>query len=92
MWSDNTMAAASGNNEQANGPKITFLQAYLLAGVASGISKTVASPCERLRLLIAREALDYEWKHGRFANPAFRASYSKSFLDSARSVDFFFRF
>jgi len=49
------------------GPKLGFLEDFMIGGVAAGISKTVSAPIERIKLLVQNQ--DEMIKAGRLATP-----------------------
>lgn len=57
---DSTFAAAPSK-------KLSFIEDFLLGGMAAGISKTVAAPIERIKLLVQNQ--DEMIKTGRLAEP-----------------------
>jgi solute carrier family 25 (adenine nucleotide translocator) protein 4/5/6/31 len=57
---DSTFAAAPAK-------KLSFIEDFLLGGMAAGISKTVAAPIERIKLLVQNQ--DEMIKTGRLAEP-----------------------
>ena len=56
------LAAAGGEKK-----KVGFYEDFLLGGVAAGVSKTVAAPIERVKLLVQNQ--DEMIKQGRLATP-----------------------
>lgn len=72
-----TLIAADGA-EKKKVQKVGFYEDFLLGGVAAGISKTVAAPIERVKLLVQNQ--DEMIKTGRLATPY------KGTLDCTRRV------
>jgi solute carrier family 25 (adenine nucleotide translocator) protein 4/5/6/31 len=58
---------AEGKKEKKEVKKVGFYEDFLLGGVAAGISKTVAAPIERIKLLVQNQ--DEMIKQGRLATP-----------------------
>ncbi len=61
-----TLIAADGA-EKKKVQKVGFYEDFLLGGMAAGISKTVAAPIERVKLLVQNQ--DEMIKTGRLATP-----------------------
>ena len=64
-----TLIAADGaeKGEKKKVQKLGFFEDFLLGGAAAGISKTVAAPIERVKLLVQNQ--DEMIKAGRLASP-----------------------
>ena len=60
-----TLAADGGEKKKVQ--KVGFFEDFMLGGVAAGISKTVAAPIERVKLLVQNQ--DEMIKAGRLASP-----------------------
>ena len=60
-----SMIAADGAEKKVQ--KVGFYEDFLLGGAAAGISKTVAAPIERIKLLVQNQ--DEMIKSGRLATP-----------------------
>jgi solute carrier family 25 (adenine nucleotide translocator) protein 4/5/6/31 len=61
-----TFVAASADGNKGKNP-VGFYEDFLLGGMAAGISKTVAAPIERVKLLVQNQ--DEMIKSGRLATP-----------------------
>jgi len=48
-------AAPKAEKKADKGPKTNMMEDFMLAGVAAGISKTVAAPIERVKLLLQNQ-------------------------------------
>jgi solute carrier family 25 (adenine nucleotide translocator) protein 4/5/6/31 len=57
------VVAASGSGKK----KLSFFEDFMLGGVAAGVSKTVAAPIERIKLMVQNQ--DEMIKSGRLATP-----------------------
>jgi len=60
----NSFAAAA---EVKKKPKLGFAEDFMIGGVAAGVSKTIAAPIERIKLLVQNQ--DEMIKQGRLATP-----------------------
>lgn len=56
-----------GSSGKKKGKKLGFYEDFMLGGVAAGISKTVAAPIERIKLLVQNQ--DEMIKQGRLDKP-----------------------
>lgn len=60
-------AAAKKGGDKAAAPKLGFVENFLLSGAAAVISKTVAAPIERVKLLVQNQA--EMLKQGKISEP-----------------------
>jgi len=62
-----SFAQGGGSTPKKKKPELSFIEDFLLGGTAAGISKTIAAPIERVKLLVQNQ--DEMLKSGRLAVP-----------------------
>jgi solute carrier family 25 (adenine nucleotide translocator) protein 4/5/6/31 len=65
LFAERHHVAAAGEGKKAR--KLGFVEEFLIGGVAAGISKTVAAPIERVKLMVQNQ--DEMLKSGRLSKP-----------------------